>query len=571
MGCSQSPTQASTDKLRESGVSACDTLVVLTLRSLLDDSLFHQARWVGGSEFGDVRPITWFSVIEWPVEDFVQAGDVVMTTALGCDEARFVELVSEVVVRAPAGVLFALSEESPLAGAPAAAVAVAEDAGVPLVELPWSVRFAEVARAVVEHLGADGRAVAGSAGGVLAADYVATLLGEGGNRAIAEAAETRTSMPVVVLGGDLRVEAAGPRARAELAGSLERFSAAVESLADAELLAIQHTLEHAAAGAERLEQLGLPPGVIVPAESVWRTVGHVYAATPRPLDDTDELAELRQAAQAVAVEQLRARAIAEADVRAHGDLLWAIARGDVTGADVIARRAALVGYARAARYVVAVGLPSTGSTASHDEVTLDAVTLPRLRRHGIHASRSEDGVLLVAPASAETPLSALLRDAAGATWGIADGAVMVSDLRDAYVRARDTAIAAVAVGAAGGVGEERALGPSLLLSRMLEQPSARRMVDDTLGGLLDYDRRTGRNLVQSLAVYLSENGNTSAAARELHLNRHSLLYRLHKIEALTGRDLERHDDRFLLDLALRLWRMSRAGGSRGVGDYSTPG
>lgn len=545
---------------------------VLTLRRLLDDPLFRGARWLAGTDLADGRPVNWFSVIEWPVEDFVQAGDVVMTTAVGCDEVQFVELVDQVVARDPAGVLFALSDESPLAGAPPAAVAVAREAGVPLVELPWSVRFAEVARAVVEQLAADGRATAGSAVGVLGSDFVSALLGEGGNRAIAEAAEARTAMPVVVLGGDLRVEAAGARARAraEMPEMLDRFSAAVETLPAAELLALQNTLEHTGMAPEPLARLGLPSGVIVPAESTWRTVGYVFAATSGPSEE--DLEALGQAAQAVAVEQLRARAIAEADVRAHGDLLWAIARGDVTGADDIARRAALVGYARAARYVVAVGLLSTGSAASNDEVTLDAVTLPRLRRHGVHASRSEDGVLLVAPTNAEVTLEVLLREAAGATWGVADGAVTVGELRDAYVRARDTAVAAFAVGVRGGVAEEHALGPYLLLTRLHEDPSVRKTVDGILGGLLDYDRRTARNLMESLEVYLAANGNTSAAARELHLNRHSLLYRLHKIEALTGRDLERHDDRFLLDLALRLWRISRAGGAaRPDGSYSRPG
>jgi purine catabolism regulator len=543
---------------------------VLTLGKLLDDALFRGARRLAGGDAGDARLITWFSVIEWPVEDFVQAGDVVMTTAVGCDEARFVELVAQVVARDPAGVLFALSDESAVAGAPAAAVAIAEEAGVPLVQLPWSVRFAEVARAVVEQLAGDGRGVAGPAVGVLGGEFVSALLGEGGNRAIAEAAEARTALPVVVLGADLRVEAAGPRARTEMPDLLERFSAAVEMLPAAELLAIQDVLERTQRAPEQLERLGLPPGVVVRAESTWRTVGYVFAAAG-PGRDPD-LDELRQAAQAVAVEQLRARAIAEADVRAHGDLLWAIARGDVTDADDIARRAALVGYAPSTRYAVAVGLPSTGSAASNDEVTLDAVTLPRLRRHGVHASRSEDGVLLVAPANAEVPLPVLLRDAAGATWGVADDAVTVAGLRDAYERARDTAVAASAVGTRGGVAQEHALGPYVLLTRLQEDPSARRTVEEILGGLLEYDRRTARNLMQSLAVYLAANGNTSAAARELHLNRHSLLYRLHKIEALTGRDLESHDDRFLLDLALRLWRVSRAqGASRPDGSYSRPG
>ena len=33
------------------------------------------------------------------------------------------------------------------------------------------------------------------------------------------------------------------------------------------------------------------------------------------------------------------------------------------------------------------------------------------------------------------------------------------------------------------------------------------------------------------------------------------MYRLRKIEALTGRSLDSHDDRFILELSLRLRRM----------------
>lgn len=544
---------------------------VLTLDRVLDDPLFRRARWLAGEELAGARPVSWFSVIEWPVEDFVQAGDVVMTTGVGCDEERFTELIAQVVAQEPAGVLFALPAESPLGEAPQGAVAVAEAAGIPLVELPWSVRFAEVARAVVEQLGADGRVTGGPAGAALGGDYVAALLGEGGNRAIAEAAESRTGLPVVVLGADLRVEAAGARAAAELRDALERLTATVDGLSASALAAAQSAVERdAGAGAVReLERLGLPGGVVAPARSAWRTVGHVFAATDGGGPDPEDL---RQAAQAVAIEQLRARAVLEADVRAHGDLLWAIARGELAGAGDIARRAALAGYASSARYAVAVGLPSTGAAASNDEVTLDAVTLPRLRRHGVHASRSEDGVLVVAPQTGDAALPALLRDAAGATWGVAHGAVTMGDLRDAYLRARETAVAASAIGTRERVSEEHSLGPYLLLARLQDDLAASRTVDEILGGMLEYDERTGRDLMHSLAVYLAENGNTSAAARELHLNRHSLLYRLRKIEALTGRDLESHDDRFLLDLAMRLWRIAGArGATRPDGTYSTPG
>jgi DNA-binding PucR family transcriptional regulator len=62
--------------------------------------------------------------------------------------------------------------------------------------------------------------------------------------------------------------------------------------------------------------------------------------------------------------------------------------------------------------------------------------------------------------------------------------------------------------------------------------------------------------VETLETFLRENGNTSSAARALFLNRHSLMYRLRKIEALTGRSLDRHDDRFIFELSIRLRRMA---------------
>ena len=74
--------------------------------------------------------------------------------------------------------------------------------------------------------------------------------------------------------------------------------------------------------------------------------------------------------------------------------------------------------------------------------------------------------------------------------------------------------------------------------------------------LREYDRDTARDLLGTLGVFLEENGNASSAARRLHLNRHSLLYRLRKIEDLTGRSLDCHDDRFLLELGLRTARLT---------------
>ncbi len=71
---------------------------------------------------------------------------------------------------------------------------------------------------------------------------------------------------------------------------------------------------------------------------------------------------------------------------------------------------------------------------------------------------------------------------------------------------------------------------------------------------MEYDRGSESGLMHTLEIFLNTNGNASSAARLLFLNRHSLLYRLRKIESLTGRSLESNADRFVLGLSMKLRR-----------------
>ena len=60
------------------------------------------------------------------------------------------------------------------------------------------------------------------------------------------------------------------------------------------------------------------------------------------------------------------------------------------------------------------------------------------------------------------------------------------------------------------------------------------------------------DLVGTLIEFIRNNGNTSLTARNLHLNRQSLLYRLKKIESLTGMSLSERKDLLLLELFTRI-------------------
>ena len=69
-----------------------------------------------------------------------------------------------------------------------------------------------------------------------------------------------------------------------------------------------------------------------------------------------------------------------------------------------------------------------------------------------------------------------------------------------------------------------------------------------LGPLERYDREHDGELVRSLAEFLTHNGHWEAAAARLGVHRHSLRYRVRKIEQLTDRSLDSAHDRteFLL-------------------------
>ena len=69
---------------------------------------------------------------------------------------------------------------------------------------------------------------------------------------------------------------------------------------------------------------------------------------------------------------------------------------------------------------------------------------------------------------------------------------------------------------------------------------------------MNYDKGSSMELIQTLMEFLKNNGNSSLTARNLHLNRQSLLYRLKKIEALTGMSLSQRKDLFLLEIYTRI-------------------
>jgi PucR family transcriptional regulator, purine catabolism regulatory protein len=76
-----------------------------------------------------------------------------------------------------------------------------------------------------------------------------------------------------------------------------------------------------------------------------------------------------------------------------------------------------------------------------------------------------------------------------------------------------------------------------------------------IGPLADYDQRHRSNLVQTLSAYFQHHGNISQTAEALFVHRNTLLYRLERIQELTGKRLDQSDMRLSFHLALKLWQL----------------
>ena len=84
------------------------------------------------------------------------------------------------------------------------------------------------------------------------------------------------------------------------------------------------------------------------------------------------------------------------------------------------------------------------------------------------------------------------------------------------------------------------------LSRSKELAPFRELVEP----LVRYDRERGSDLVRTLRVYFACGSNASEAADKLFLHRNSMLYRLARIEKLTGADLKKPRVGLILQLGL---------------------
>jgi purine catabolism regulator len=103
--------------------------------------------------------------------------------------------------------------------------------------------------------------------------------------------------------------------------------------------------------------------------------------------------------------------------------------------------------------------------------------------------------------------------------------------------------------------EFNSLGVYRLLSELEDNTTIQRFAMQIIGPLVRYDKDHRGSLMQTLSAYFSHHGNISQTAESLFVHRNTLLYRMDRIQELTGQDLNNADMRLALHLSLKLWQL----------------
>lgn len=83
-----------------------------------------------------------------------------------------------------------------------------------------------------------------------------------------------------------------------------------------------------------------------------------------------------------------------------------------------------------------------------------------------------------------------------------------------------------------------------------------RLVEGILGPIIEYDRQHNVPLLRTLQAYLAADCHLKQAAQSLYVHEKTVRYRLQRVEDLTGLRIDRQEDRFNIQLALKVLRLN---------------
>jgi sugar diacid utilization regulator/putative methionine-R-sulfoxide reductase with GAF domain len=331
------------------------------------------------------------------------------------------------------------------------------------------------------------------------------------------------------------------------------------------------------AGARELRiTAGKPPRPldVVPVKAGAEMLGMLAVQVEQnTIDSEGRRRALEHGSTVLALEMSKERAAAEVERRLRGDLVEELLAGGLEAdeAERLARQAERLGHRLPQRAWVVTLEPDDDKTeaaliARGHQDRLDAALSGLLRSRlpgALTLVRSSSAVFMVTDevandlAAVEKLAAQILAAAAPAmkpgtaSVGIGNLANGVSELARSHIEARQALRLTRRAGGRGKVASYRSLGAFRLLLEVQSPDALRRFVTELLGPLLQYAQSRDTPLLETLEALSSARWVRRAASRTLRIHINSMTYRVERIEALTGLQLDDPETRVAISIALR--------------------
>lgn len=276
---------------------------------------------------------------------------------------------------------------------------------------------------------------------------------------------------------------------------------------------------------------------------------------------------VEQGAAACALEMAKAKAVSEAKKALRGNFLEGLLAGTIPEREV-ERLAARLDHDTEQPHAVLTfrWRDSRNISIRRIETTLNWLLSTHNRPTLIHIYGGSHVVAFCALPDTEEPKQAIqlahrLRDQLASDYPNAKLSAGLSGIVTTltqWPQAYQDALQAMGVGERLNlqeVVEFNSLGIYRLLGQLDDVSAVREFCDEVIGPLVNYDRDHRSSLVLTTEQYFNHHGNVSQTAESLFIHRNTLLYRLERIQDLTGHDLNQSDMRLALHLALKLWQL----------------
>ncbi len=543
----------------------------ITLREIMNLEIMQTAEVLTAEFKLKDRWVESVSVMEIPVEDFIEPYELVLSTAIGCgQQAEQLKLFVEEVYHSGASAL-AIATGRHIQHIPDTVLRYAEKLHFPIIEIPWEVRFSEIIEAILSELHRWQQQLLNQSE-ALQKQLLQHYLNGASLSIAAETMRKAIGRPIVIL--DHNQNIVGKSQRAQM---LERQL---------------RGFEHRTAELIEIREANVPRWIQRPIQSSSKMLGFLLAAATSDTNESITVMSkaeenlLEHALTAAALWFMRERTIQEVEVRLMEDFVWSLASGEIVSWEAAQIRAQSLHCDLSKPYVCMVGQPepiemafrhtSPGRPITYhvwDEQTIQAIKgmaekVGRTLNKDILMTYQEGRFIIFLETSLESIISGVHHfldelemqlkaeyPAILLSWGIGDNAAGERTFHESYT---DAAMA-LNIGTYQQSPGHRSTYESTRLYRALLNLARTKEIRDithsVLDILLEHDLHHGLDLVHTLNLFIRHKGNVSKTSRSLNLHRQSLLYRLRKIESLTERSLNDPNEFFLFDLCLKLWTL----------------